>query len=346
MAPGLGGAGSGGPAPGLGGAGSADPAPGLIGVDGSSNGSTQDAAFGTGAGLGDGAARGPGFVAELSAMAMDPFETMASAKKKEGIASLVIIAAPVVSTGRLLERSCKTTCESLPQPSEDRSERSPSVTPGCGGRDTVVSRLGEIAPSFVGPVLAVLRGMRWKIPCLLAVSLFMGCVGPEQHVRGGRRGGFGGGHPRDPVGGFLALLEGVAAIADIAADVSATQAALDSPQRAVVVASPPDPEVRPLPVWFQGRVLLPSTHATLPEIRLGVRPLAGGSFVAIFYSDSLGRFSFAMPPAGNYTLVVLDPEYQGETRFATDGRTAFPLELPISPRPQRVPSASATPAAL
>jgi hypothetical protein len=188
--------------------------------------------------------------------------------------------------------------------------------------------------------------MRWKIALLLAVSLFIGCVGPGQHVRGGHRGGFGGYH-HDPVGGFLALLEGVAAIADLAADVSATQAAEDS-QRWVVAAPPPPPApepVRRLPAWFQGRVLLPTTRATSPEIRLGVRSAAGGAFVAVFDSDSLGRFAFAVPPAGTYTLVVLDPKYQGEMTFASNGRTAFPLEFTISPLPPQVISSSATPTA-
>lgn len=182
--------------------------------------------------------------------------------------------------------------------------------------------------------------MRWKISFLLGVSVLMGCVGPGQHVRGGHRGGFGGyHHHHDPVSGFLALLEGVALIADLAADASATQA-LDS-QRRVVVAYPPTPEpVRPLPAWFQGRVLLPSTRATLPEIRLGVRSAAGRSFVATFDSDPLGRFSFAVPPAGTYTLVVLDPQYQGEMTFASNGGTALPLEFPISPRTPQVPTAS------
>jgi len=189
-----------------------------------------------------------------------------------------------------------------------------------------------------------MRGMRWKIALLSAVSLFTGCVGPEQHVRGGHRGGFSGYHHHDPVGGFLALLEGVAAIADIAADVSATEAAEDS-QRRVVAPPPPAPEpVRPLPVWFQGRVLLPNPRATLPEIRLGVRAGASGSFVAIVDSDSLGRFSFAVPPAGTYALVVLDPKYQGEMTFASNGRTAFPLEFPIALRPPNdVPDVSQRP---
>jgi hypothetical protein len=174
--------------------------------------------------------------------------------------------------------------------------------------------------------------MRRKIAFWLAASLVSGCVGPEQHVRGGRHGGFGGYHHADPVGGFLAVLEGVALIADLAADASATEAAVDS-QRPAVVAPPPAPEpVRPLPAWLQGRILLPTARPTLPEIRLGMRSAAGGPFVAIFDSDSLGRFSFAVPPAGTYALVVLDPEYQGEMTFASNGRTTFPLEFPISPR--------------
>lgn len=187
--------------------------------------------------------------------------------------------------------------------------------------------------------------MRRKSAFLLAVSLLIGCVGPEQHVRGGHRGGFGGYHHPDPVGGFLALLEVVAAVADLAADVSDTQADLDS-QRRVVVALPPAPEpVRPLPAWFQGRVLLPNARPTVPELRLGVRSAAGGSFVAMLDSDSFGRFSFAVPPAGTYALVVFDPQYQGEMTFASNGRTAFPLEFPISPRPSQTASASATPVA-
>ena len=188
--------------------------------------------------------------------------------------------------------------------------------------------------------------MRGKIAFCLAASLVSGCVGPEQHVRGGRHGGFGGSHHPDPVGGFLAVLEGVALIADLAADASATEAAVDSQRRVEVGVSPPEPEpMRPLPAWFQGRVLLPTARPTLPVIRLGVRSAAGGPFVAIFDSDSWGRFSFALPPAGTYALVVLDPGYQGEMTFASNGRTTFPLEFPISPRPSQVPSSSATPVA-
>jgi hypothetical protein len=187
--------------------------------------------------------------------------------------------------------------------------------------------------------------MRRKIAFVLAGSLLIGCVGPGQHVRGGHRSGFGGYHHPDPVVGFLALLEGVAAVAEFAADVSETQADLDS-QRRVVVALPPAPDpVRPLPVWFQGRVLLPNARPTLPELRLGVRSAAGGAFVAMLESDSFGRFSFAVPPAGTYALVVLDPQYQGEMTFASNGRTAFPLEFPISPRPSQAASTSTTPAA-
>jgi Glycosyl hydrolase family 12 len=222
---------------------------------------------------------------------------------------------------------------------ELRTGAIPYSNNSCGERDTVTVYPKGIARLCFGPAFAVMRGMRWRIAFLLAVSLFTGCVGPEQHVRGGHRGGFGG---------FLAILEGVALIADLAADASATQAAWDSQRRIEVVASPPAPEpVRPLPAWFQGRVLFPSTRATLPEIRLAVRSAAGGFFVAIFDSDTLGRFSFAVPPAGTYTVVVLDPDYQGEMTFASNGRTAFPLEFPISPRPPNdvpAPSGKSSPA--
>lgn len=62
--------------------------------------------------------------------------------------------------------------------------------------------------------------------------------------------------------------------------------------------------------------------------------MASGRYQAILDSDSLGRFSFAVPPAGAYTLVVLDPAYQGEMTFASDGRSAFPLEFAVAPRPR------------
>jgi hypothetical protein len=159
-------------------------------------------------------------------------------------------------------------------------------------------------------------------------------------VRGGRHGGFGHHHHHHhgPGGGFLALLHGAALIADVATSVSRTQAALDSQRATAVSVAPPAPEpVRPLPAYYQGRVLLTSPRATLPEIRLGVRSVSSGALVAVFDSDSRGRFSFAVPPAGHYTLVILDPEYQGEMTFTSNGCSAFPLELPIAPREPRPP---------
>jgi hypothetical protein len=190
---------------------------------------------------------------------------------------------------------------------------------------------------FVGPTFAVVRDMGRKIACLFAVSILSACVGPGQHVRGGRHGGFGHHHHRGPVGGLLAVLQGVALIADVAASVSTTQAALDSSQRSVVVAPPPEP-VRALPAYFQGRVLLTSPRAILSELRLGVRSVASGALVAIFNSDTVGRFSFPVPPPGDYTLVAIDPEYEGEMSFASNGRTAFPLELSIARREPRQPA--------
>jgi hypothetical protein len=81
--------------------------------------------------------------------------------------------------------------------------------------------------------------------------------------------------------------------------------------------------------------MLTSPRATLPEMRLGVRSVASGALVAVFDSAPRGRFSFAVPPAGHYTLAVLDPEYQGEMTFTSNGCTASPLELPIAPREPR-----------
>ena len=135
---------------------------------------------------------------------------------------------------------------------------------------------------------------------------------------------------------MFAVLQGVALIADVAASVSTTEAALDS-QRPVVVAPPPPEPVRALPAYFQGRVLLSSPRTLLPEIRLGVRSVTSGALVAVFNSDTVGRFSFAVPPPGDYTLVAVDPEYEGEMTFSSNGRTAFPLELSIVSREARPP---------
>ncbi len=75
----------------------------------------------------------------------------------------------------------------------------------------------------------------------------------------------------------------------------------------------------------------------MPELRIGLKATSDGaaSYLAILDGDELGRFSFASPPAGSYTLVVLDSDYEGELSFAIDGKTTFPLVLPIAsvPRP-------------
>ncbi len=187
--------------------------------------------------------------------------------------------------------------------------------------------------------------MRWRILAVLSVSLAAtGCVGPGQYVRHGHYGGYhhcGGGGD-----GVLALLDGVAAIAEVAADVSDIAAASNpQPPTMVVVEPPPPPEpVRPLPPWFQARVVLPpSSHGTLPMFRIGLKPASAGagSYLAIFDSDELGRFSFAAPPPGSYTLVVLDSDYQGTLTFASDGKSAFPLVLSAAARAKPLAHAAA-----
>ena len=80
-----------------------------------------------------------------------------------------------------------------------------------------------------------------------------------------------------------------------------------------------------------------SSRVTMPQLRIGLKAVSDGttSYLAILDSDELGRFSFASPPAGSYTLVVLDSDYEGELSLATDGKTTFPLVLPIAPLPKR-----------
>ncbi len=186
--------------------------------------------------------------------------------------------------------------------------------------------------------------MRRRIISLLGLLAAVGCVGPEQHVRGGHYGGYhhhhGGGQ------GFLALLDGVAALAELAEDVSYIAAANPAPPPTVVVASPSPPAAEPVRTLlpsFQGRLDLPhSSRVTLPELRIGLRPTSGGaeSFLAIFHSDVTGRFFFTTPPAGSYAVVVLDSDYQGELTFTADGKTTFPLVLPVAVRPKQPTSAA------
>jgi hypothetical protein len=46
-----------------------------------------------------------------------------------------------------------------------------------------------------------------------------------------------------------------------------------------------------------------------------------------------GQFSFALPPAGNYKLEVVDPYYEGEAVFTTDGVSDVFLLVSITARP-------------
>ncbi len=186
--------------------------------------------------------------------------------------------------------------------------------------------------------------MRSRLLPLLVLLTLVGCAGPGMHTRGGHHGGYHHHHGGGP--GFLALLEGAVALADIAADVSYIAAASSPPPPAAVVVVPAQPApvetVRSLPPRFQGSLALQqSSRVTLPELRMGLRPTSGGtgSYLAVFYSDLGGRFSFVAPPAGKYTLEVLDFDYLGQLTFASDGRTTFPIVLPIAARPKQPVSA-------
>jgi len=75
--------------------------------------------------------------------------------------------------------------------------------------------------------------MRWLGVILMV--LFTGCAGPGYHAHGGYHSGFRHSHHHHGGGDFLAVLEGLAAVADIAADV-AEIAATSQP-----ATEPPEP---------------------------------------------------------------------------------------------------------
>ena len=73
----------------------------------------------------------------------------------------------------------------------------------------------------------------------------------------------------------------------------------------------------------------------LPVLRVALKSetQTGAMFLAYSACNHAGQFSFALPPAGNYKLEVVDPYYEGEIVFATDGRYDLPIVMPIAARP-------------
>jgi len=135
------------------------------------------------------------------------------------------------------------------------------------------------------------------------------------------------------VDGLFAILEGVAVIADIAS--SASQASAYE-RAAPPPAPPPPPPARVQGHWLQGTLVLqeaPSTWLPVMRIALKAETREGEGFLAYSACNHAGQFSFALPPAGNYRLAIVDPYYEGEVAFATDGVSDLPLVMPVAARP-------------
>jgi len=163
----------------------------------------------------------------------------------------------------------------------------------------------------------------------MGAFFFTGCVGPGQHVRGGHSRHHGG------LDGLFAILEGVALIADIAESASASS----EYERAARPPAPPPPPPPPARVQvhrLKGTLVLRDA----PNIWLPVMPIAlkaanreDTAILAYSGCNYAGQFSFALPPAGNYKLEVVDPYYEGETVFTTDGVSDVFLLVSITARP-------------
>ena len=169
----------------------------------------------------------------------------------------------------------------------------------------------------------------------MGMFLVTGCVGPGQHMRGGHS--FHGSHHfhhHGPVDGLFAILEGVALIADIAS--SAEQASAYEQAARPPAPPPPLPPARVQGHWLQGTLVLQEPPSMwLPVIRVALKTPNQERAMVLAYSacNHAGQFSFALPRAGNYILEVVDPYYEGEIVFATDGVSDLPLVMPVAARP-------------
>jgi hypothetical protein len=81
-----------------------------------------------------------------------------------------------------------------------------------------IREVGRFSCVCVGPELAAAPVMRRLGAICLVLLSFTACAGPRYHAHGGHRSGFHHHHHRGP--DFLMVLQGVAAIADIAADLA------------------------------------------------------------------------------------------------------------------------------
>jgi hypothetical protein len=178
--------------------------------------------------------------------------------------------------------------------------------------------------------------MRFQVAILMGAFFFTGCVGPGQQVRGGHS--FHHSRHHGGLDGLSAILEGVALIADIAESASASSEyeRAARPPSPAPPPPPPSPPARAQNHWLNGTLIFQES----PNIWLPVMPVAlkaangdGGAPLAYLGCNHAGQFSFALPPAGTYKLEVVDPYYEGETVFNSDGVADMFLAVSITARP-------------
>ena len=170
----------------------------------------------------------------------------------------------------------------------------------------------------------------------MGAFFFAGCVGPGQHVRGGHS--FHHSRHHGGLDGLFAILEGVALITEIAESASASSAyeRATRPPPPAPPPPPPSPPARAQNHWLKGTLIFQES----PNIWLPVVPIAlkaanqeGGAPLAYSGCSHDGQFLFALPPAGKYKLEVVDPNYEGETVFTSDGVADVFLLVSITARP-------------
>ena len=175
--------------------------------------------------------------------------------------------------------------------------------------------------------------MRFQGAILIGAFFFTGCVGPGQHVRGGHSFHHSGG--RGGLDGLFAILEGVALISDIAESVSRSSE-YEQAARPPASIPPPPPPSRVQVHGLKGTLVLQEApNIWLPVMPVALKAANQEAGVPLAYSgcNYAGQFSFALPPAGNYKLEIVDPYYEGETFFTTDGVSDVFLLVSITARP-------------
>jgi hypothetical protein len=168
----------------------------------------------------------------------------------------------------------------------------------------------------------------------MGVFFFTGCVGPGQHVRGGHSFHHSGG--RGGLDGLFAILEGVALIADIAESASASSEYERAARPPSPAPPPPPPPARAQNHWLKGTLIFQeSPNIWLPVMPVALKAANQEGAVPLAYSgcNHAGQFGFALPPTGNYKLEVVDPHYEGETVFTSDGVADMFLLVSVTARP-------------